>query len=724
MDMRAIAKAYLDAGYEIVPLLPGTKKIIDDGWQNKVYGLDSVRPDSNLGTKCLTPVVDIDDTKLLECTGGRRSVADEFLPDTGRIDGRPGKPRSHRSYVADLKAEDFKDLDDTMLVQILAGRGKQAVVPPSLWTLNGHQERRAWADGSLIGPPAAVVDPTFLRSRVVTIAAVALIARHWPTHGRRKLCLALSRFFLETLGLSDEVARRMLEHAATLGGSTDDGVNAIRGKVRDTKDALAKNEKAIGATYIRTTLPEGVALLQRLREWFGKTSEIDEAIERLNDRFAIVSVGNKVVVMDNLADGSIKKLWPFDEFKKLLSKERITIESTTPTGRPTTKVVPLASVWIVHPAGRRHESLVYDMPGSAERCGPDDYNGYLGFTVTPKAGDWSKNRDHALTIICNGDASLYAWLFNWMAALVQFPGRHAFTAVVLRGGQGIGKGHFAHLMLGALFHAQQYLHIIGAGMLTGQFNEHLSGKVLIFADESTWGGDPHAADKLKGMVTESTVPIERKFLPLVEEPSAMHIVIASNNEWPVSIPRDDRRFYVLDVSETQRQMESYFTPLRDELRNGGLAAMLFDLLKHDVDDIALRHPPTTKGKREVMTQSLKPIERWWYEKLVKGTMSFTKIVNNETITVDGWPTSIMKATLHEDYLLFLDKHRETRTRRSTETELGMFLKKYAPVHTQRLLDGTQRDEKQHYGWTLPTLLECRRHWADACGWDGWDDDDG
>src|SRR5262249_10588422 len=150
-------------------------------------------------------------------------------------------------------------------------------------------------------------------------------------------------------------------------------------------------------------------------------------------------------------------------------------------GKKVQKSVPLAGLWIAHRAGRRYESLVYDMPGSAERCGPEDYNGYLGFTVTPQAGDWAQNKGHLLNIICAGNAALYAWLFNWMAALVQLPGRHAFTAIVLRGGQGVGKGHFAHLMLGALFRQQQYLHIIGAGMLTGRFNEHLSGKVLVFA---------------------------------------------------------------------------------------------------------------------------------------------------------------------------------------------------------------------------------------------------
>jgi hypothetical protein len=431
----------------------------------------------------------------------------------------------------------------------------------------------------------------------------------------------------------------------------------------------------------------------------GSADSLEAAIERLNKRFAIISVGNKVVVMQNLPDGSIKKLWPFEEFKKFLSKEHVTVG-----GADKSKQVPLAGLWLTHPAGRRYESLIYDMPGSAERCGPEDYNGYLGFTMTPKPGDWSKNKDHLLTIICGGIAALYDWLFNWCAALVQWPGRHAFTALVLRGKQGVGKGHFAHLMLGALFHKQQYLHIIGAGALTGQFNEHLSGKVLVFADESTWGGDPKAANKLKGLVTESTVPIERKFLPLVEEPSALHIVIASNDEWPVAIPKDDRRYVVFDVADGKRQNDAHFTPLREELANGGLAAMLNDLLVHEIDESALRHPPTTKGKEDVMLQSLKPIERWWFEKLLEGAMSYTIADNNTVMHHEDWPSTIQKTQLHEDYLAFLDKYREHRARRSTETELGMFLSKYAGARSLRGV------------WELKPLEDCRGLWVGACGW--------
>jgi hypothetical protein len=329
--------------------------------------------------------------------------------------------------------------------------------------------------------------------------------------------------------------------------------------------------------------------------------------DALNERYAITAVGNKMIVMElEPGTGNIVELWPFEEFKKRLCKQKI--KKTTASGD--TKIVPLAKEWLESKEGNAYDRLVYAMPGSLATAGPHDYNGWRGFAVEPRPGDWSKNRAHVRDIICNADDQLFAWVINWMAALAQHPGLHASAAIVLRSGQGTGKGHFADKMLGALFHRQQYIHLMGANQLTAEFNEHLSGKVLVFADEATWGGDPKAAGRLKGLVTENTVIIRRLYLKAVEEPSALHIIIASNSEWPIPADWDDRRFLVLDVNETRKQDESYFAPLVRELEQGGLAAMLHDLLNHVVDYAALRHPPDTAAKADIKAQSLNPMERW------------------------------------------------------------------------------------------------------------------
>lgn len=695
--VQQFAGHYLNLGLQVVPLIG--KKCLADDWTNRTFGLDHFTAQSNLGLRSVGGLVVLDDdsgTSAAACD-------DEFLPKTGAVWGRSSRPRLKRLYRCPELTETitFTDIDKSHLYQLRVGL--QDMAPPSVHPDTG--ERLKWS--GLLLPPREID-----REHLVGLAryrwTAGLLAKYWPLRGRHELRLAYARVLIETLGIPDKDATKILEWACRLGGSDADGIHDAASAIASTRRRLDANERTYGASTVAQLLPvndTGRRIVALLRRAYGKTDATEAAIESLNERNAIVTIGNKVVVMETWPDGGVSQLWPFEEFKRKHTKQFVMVDG---------KRKQLADLWLSDSRGRQYDRLVYAMPGSADECRPGDYNGWLGFTVTPSAGDWSKNREHVRRIICSGDDVVFGWLLNWMAALVQWPGRHAFTAVVLRGGQGVGKGHFAHLMLGALFHKQQYLHIIGAGMLTGRFNEHLSGKVLVFADESTWGGDPAAADKLKGMVTESTIPIERKFLPLVEEPSALHIVIASNNDWPIAIPMDDRRFQVMDAADDERQKDGYFAPLRAELASGGLAAMLHDLLAHPVDHHALRHPLSTAAKRNIMVQSLTPTQRWWYEKLLVGVIEHTTLDEGGSRIVDGWPASILKAALHEDYLQYLDKHREHRSRRSTETELGMFLAKYTPRREQRRLVGV--DGMPQYSWVLPTLAECRAFWAKACGW--------
>lgn len=91
--------------------------------------------------------------------------ADEFLPSTAALFGRPGKPRSHRVYVvtSPVATKKFKTKSEGMLVE-LRSTGMQTVVPPST---HESGEEIAWEED---GAEPATVEPQTLLAAVQTLA--------------------------------------------------------------------------------------------------------------------------------------------------------------------------------------------------------------------------------------------------------------------------------------------------------------------------------------------------------------------------------------------------------------------------------------------------------------------------------------------------------------------------------------------------------------------------
>jgi hypothetical protein len=102
--------------------------------------------------------------------------------------------------------------------------------------------------------------------------------------------------------------------------------------------------------------------------------------------------------------------------------------------------------------------------------------------------------------------------------------------------------------------------------------------------------------------------------------------------------------------------------------------------------------------------SLKPIERWWFEKLVDGVLFPGSVTEDNAHVVAEWPKVVDKTMLHDNYLMFLDRLRENREKRSTQTELGMFLARYA------------RAKRSRGKWFMAPVEECRALWVKECGW--------
>ena len=142
----------------------------------------------------------------------------------------------------------------------------------------------------------------------------------------------------------------------------------------------------------------------------------------------------------------------------------------------------------------------------------------------------------------------------------------------------------------------------------------------MFLDEAVWGGDKKAEGKLKQLITEPTILFEPKGIDSLTMGNYINVIIASNEDWVVPATGDERRFCVLKPSAAFQQDTEYFGRIGKEGETAGRAAMMYDLLNHDISGVNLRKAPLTEGLSDQVQASLTPPEEFWYAILDRGHM--------------------------------------------------------------------------------------------------------
>ena len=271
---------------------------------------------------------------------------------------------------------------------------------------------------------------------------------------------------------------------------------------------------------------------------------------------------------------------------------------------------PLFPIWEKSPAKRTVAKVVFDPAGgSTDRNGEPIQNLWQGFAFSPKPGKFELMAWHLHSVICRGDEGNFLYLLGWMAHLVQRPWEAPGVVVVLRSSrEGTGKttviGWLAQ-MLG--IHG---LMLSEPTQLLGRFNSHLETLCFVGLNELGWAGDKDATAKLKSIITDPTITIERKHGGVYSVPNVLHIMASSNNDWVVPAGDRARRFFVLDVDPSRVGETAYFNALYAEAQNGGVAALMDYLLGFDVAKVNLRAVPVTDALREQQEISL-PLQAQW-----------------------------------------------------------------------------------------------------------------
>ncbi|MBC7621482.1 MAG: PriCT-2 domain-containing protein [Candidatus Saccharibacteria bacterium] len=423
--------------------------------------------------------------------------------------------------------------------------------------------------------------------------------------------------------------------------------------------------------------------------WIDIQPDMHEKVQALDDKHFMALEGGKSWVFKEDYDPELHRpvltrmaLKAFGEF---YGNQKIAVTSAAKTGdKTTTEMVGIVNIWYSHPARRSFEKVVF-MPGLPTPAGC--YNLWRGFPIPPQPGSWALLHHHILDVICNGVADCFEYLLNWMAYAIQNPDKPGEVALVMQGERGTGKGKLAYLF-GLLF-GEHFLQVTQAKHLVGNFNAHLRNCVFLFVDEAFWAGDKQGENVLKGLVTEPTIQIEGKGANVITAANRLHIMMASNSNWVVPAGARERRFCVLQVNDRHIQDHTYFAAIDEEMLNqGGLAAMMHDLLNRDLSAFDVRKFPWTDALDEQLLHSLDPAMQWWMDYLGK--------------THASWEFPV-RAFLSDAFA----QANGTFNCKSSETKLGMFLSKVVPGGVQKVTRVTVPGANPQDCYQFPSQQDCR-----------------
>lgn len=285
----------------------------------------------------------------------------------------------------------------------------------------------------------------------------------------------------------------------------------------------------------------------------------------------------------------------------------------TPKGE---RSVNRGKAWIEHPLRREHRRVVM-CPGEPLVTRDGNLNTWGGFTVKPEMGDI----DPFLRLLIRHvpDKSEYDFILRWLAHLVQKPAVKMATALVMWSHQqGVGKNLLFECFTKII--GPRHAAIIGQPELEERFNGWAADKVFVIGDEVS--GDerqrPQHEDKLKGLITGTTVQLNQKFQPAREVTNHMNFVFLSNHSSAMSVDDQDRRYHVVEVTADRLPPEeaNAFVKWRDE---GGLGHLLHWLLALDLSAFDPKaRAPETAAKRQMIEDNRSDLAVWAAEIMQSG----------------------------------------------------------------------------------------------------------
>ena len=354
---------------------------------------------------------------------------------------------------------------------------------------------------------------------------------------------------------------------------------------------------------------------------------LDALLAKMNEEYAVILRGSQVFIMRHwLGEDKKSKIIFLSKRDFLIYQENNKLFTVDAQGDK--DAISVAPAWMQWSRRKTYEEVYFEPRGiiSSKR-----YNLWQDFAFKPKEGaKFDLFITHIKNNICNGNETYFTWVMAWLADMFQSPAQKPGTALILRGGMGVGKGVFGH-HIGRLF-GIHYMSITQPSQLTGKFNGHMMDKILMFVDEGWWSDD-RPVGVLNALITEPEIAVEMKGKDAIYIPNFTRFIFSANADRIVQTGlKDERRMTILDVGNNSQQDKAYFIAIEDQLKAGGYEALLQYLLTYKYDKTLPRTILQTQALAEHRLYSMSAEMTWWQQCLFREAINDDYRLNNEVPT--------------------------------------------------------------------------------------------
>jgi hypothetical protein len=294
-----------------------------------------------------------------------------------------------------------------------------------------------------------------------------------------------------------------------------------------------------------------------------------------------------------------------NDFVKHAYANRHFIKTEIKNGVAFAKKAPLAPQWIQWERRFEVQRVTY-APGEPELSN-GQWNVWRGWGTAPTPGDvspWTKLLDR----LFDHDPKARKWFEQWCAYPIQHPGAKLYTSSVLWGvAKGTGKTMVAYALM--KIYGQNSIEIKSKD-LKGGFNSWAENRQFVYGDEITGGDARVDSDWLKGLITQSMVRINAKYIPEFTIPDRMNYLFTSNHPDALFLEDGDRRYFVHEIIGPPLPGE-FYKECHAWLHGSGPSHLMHHLLNVDLTGFEPRgHAPDTVSKRNMILNGKSDLGAW------------------------------------------------------------------------------------------------------------------